>query len=242
MASETASHRPHARSRRPGPVRRGARRSRARERDGRSGRRASNVKTIDLTDNPGNWFDTGQNIAGTRSLTIVPSGTTVRFNVAKPAAMTVHTATSLAFPTGASSMPYDQDNAFRGTEDVTLTDPGLYVFVCKLHPFMLGAAIVDDPATPELDLGKTMTLMNGVTVPTASDFALRLVRSFFIVTKPANYQVHSAAHPTTWDPVYPAVPVRAFDKDGNPVVIQNLDAFTRRSPGRPPPSTRPTGR
>jgi DNA-binding beta-propeller fold protein YncE len=186
---------------------------------------ASNVKTIELTDNPGNWFDTGQNIAGTRSLAIVPSGTTVRFDVAKPAAMTVHTATSLLYPTGASSMPFDQDKAFRGTEDVTLSDPGLYVFLCKLHPFMLGGVIVDDPATPELDLGKTITLMNGVTVPTASDLALRLVRAFFVITNPANYQVHSAAHPTTWDPVYPAVPVRAFDKGGNPVVIPNLDEF-----------------
>jgi DNA-binding beta-propeller fold protein YncE len=186
---------------------------------------ASNVKTIELTDNPGNWFDTGQSIAGSRSLAIVPSGSVVRFSVAKPAAMTVHTATSLAYPTGASSMPFDQDKAFRGTEDVTLNDPGLYVFLCKLHPFMLGGVIVDDPATPELDLGKTITLMNGVTVPTSSDLALRLVRSFFIITNPANYQVHSAAHDTTWDPVYPAVPVRAYDKDGNPVVIPNLDTF-----------------
>jgi DNA-binding beta-propeller fold protein YncE len=186
---------------------------------------ASNVKQIDLTDNPGNWFDTGQTIAGTRSLAIVPSGTTVRFNVAKPDAMTVHTASSLAFPTGASAMPFDQPEAFQGTEDVTLTDPGLYVFICKLHPFMLGATIVDDPATPELDLGKTLTLKSGVTVPTASDLAIRLVRAFFIVTNPGNYQVHSASHPTTWDPVYPAVPVRAFDKDGNPVVIDNLDEF-----------------
>jgi DNA-binding beta-propeller fold protein YncE len=186
---------------------------------------ASNVKTIELTDNPGNWFDTGQTIAGTRSLAIVPSGTTVRFNVAKPTAMTVHTATSLAFPTGASSMPFDQDEAFRGTEDVTLNDPGLYVFVCKLHPFMLGGVIVDDPDTPELDLGKTITLMNGVTVPTASDLAIRLMRAFFVITNPSNYQVHSASHPTTWDPVYPAVPVRAYDKDGNPVVIPNLDTF-----------------
>jgi hypothetical protein len=186
---------------------------------------ASSVKEIELTDNPGNWFDTGQTIAGTRSLAIVEPGTTLRFKVAKPAAMTVHTATSLGFPTGAGSMPFDQDEAFRGTEDVTLTDPGLYVFVCKLHPFMLGAVIVDDPNTPELDLGKTMTLLNGTTVPTASDLALRLVRAFFVITNPANYQVHSAAHPTKWDPVYPAVPVRAHDKDGNPVVIEDLDAF-----------------
>jgi DNA-binding beta-propeller fold protein YncE len=186
---------------------------------------ASNVKEIELTDNPGNWFDTGQTIAGTRSLAVVEPGTTLRFKVAKPAAMTVHTATSLAFPTGAGSMPFDQHEAFRGTEDVTLSDPGLYVFVCKLHPFMLGAVIVDDPATPELDLGKTITLLNGATVPTASDLAIRLVRAFFIVTNPANYQVHSASHDTTWDPEYPKVPVRAYDKDGNPVVIPDLDAF-----------------
>ena len=184
---------------------------------------ASNVKEIALTDNPGNWFETGQDIAGTRSLAVVPSGTTVRFTVAKPATMTVHTATSLAFPTGASSMPFDQDAAFRGSEEVTLTEPGLYAFLCKLHPFMLGAVIVDDPATPELDLGKTLTLANGATVPTASNLAHRLLRAFFVITNTANYQVHSASKPTTWDPVYPKVPVRAYDKDGNPVVIDDLD-------------------
>src|SRR5215208_1683421 len=186
---------------------------------------ASNVKVIKITDNPGNWFDTGQTIAGTRSLAVVPSGTTVRFDVAKPDAMTVHTATSLLFPTGASSMPFDQEQAFHGTEDVTMSDPGLYVFVCKLHPFMLGGIIVDDPATPELDLGKTLTMMNGATVPSASDLSLRLVRAFFNITSPGNYQVHSASKPTTWDPKYPAVPVRAFDRDGNPVVIPDLDAY-----------------
>jgi DNA-binding beta-propeller fold protein YncE/plastocyanin len=186
---------------------------------------ASNVKVIKLTDNPGNWFDTGQSVAGTRSLAVVPSGTTVRFDVSKPDAMTVHTATSLLYPTGANSMPFDQDKAFRGAEDVTLTTPGLYVFVCKLHPFMLGGIIVDDPGTPELDLGKTLTLMNGATVPSASDLSLRLVRAFFNITSPGNYQVHSAAHPTTWDPKYPAVAVRAFDKNGNPVVVPDLDAY-----------------
>jgi DNA-binding beta-propeller fold protein YncE len=206
---------------------------------------ASNVKLINLTDNPGNWFDTGQTIAGTRSLAVVQPGTRLRFNVAKPAAMTVHTASSLLFPTGASSMPFDQPQAFRGTEDVTLTDPGLYVFVCKLHPFMLGAAIVDDPATPELDLGKTITFMNGVTVPTASDLALRFVRAFFNVTSPANYQVYSADHSTTWDPVYPAVPVRAYGKDGNPVVIPNLDTFLGNHFHEPvtlPKATAPTAK
>jgi DNA-binding beta-propeller fold protein YncE len=206
---------------------------------------ASDVKVIDLTDNPGNWFDTGQTIAGTRSLAVVDPGTTLRFNVAKPAAMTVHTATSLLFPTGASSMPFDQDKAFRGTEDVKLTDPGLYVFLCKLHPFMLGGVIVDDPGTPELDLGEKITFMNGATVPTASDVALRFVRSFLNITSPGNYQVYSADHATTWDPVYPAVPVRAYDKDGKPVVIPNLDEFLGNyfhEPVTLPKATAPTAK
>ena len=79
--------------------------------------------------------------------------------------------------------------------------------------------IVDDPATPELDLGRTITLVNGVTIPTASDLALRLVRAFFVITNPANYQVFSATQATTWDPTYPAVPVLAYDQSGAAVSI-----------------------
>jgi DNA-binding beta-propeller fold protein YncE len=178
-----------------------------------------------LTDNPGNWFDAGVDIAGTRSLVIAAPGDNVRFIVRRPESETVHTATSLLFPTGAAGMPFDQPTAFRGTRQVRLTSPGLHVFVCKLHPFMLGGVIVDDPATPELDLGKTITLINGATIPTASDLALRLVRAFFVITNPANYQVFSATQATTWDPQYPAVPVLAYDQSGAPVSIPNLDAF-----------------
>jgi DNA-binding beta-propeller fold protein YncE len=178
-----------------------------------------------LTDNPGNWFDAGVAIAGTRSLVVAAPGDMVRFIVRRPETETVHTATSLLFPTGAAGMPFDQPTAFRGTEQVRLTSPGLHVFVCKLHPFMLGGVIVDDPSTPELDLGKTITLVNGVTIPTASDLALRLVRAFLVITNPANYQVFSATQATTWDPTYPAVPVLAYDQSGAAVSIPNLDAF-----------------
>jgi DNA-binding beta-propeller fold protein YncE/plastocyanin len=178
-----------------------------------------------LTDNPGNWFDAGVEIAGTRSLVVAAPGDKVRFIVRRPQSETVHTATSLLFPTGAAGMPFDQPTAFRGTEQVRLTSPGLYVFLCKLHPFMLGGVIVDDPATPELDLGKTISLVNGVTIPTASDLGLRLVRAFFVITNPANYQVFSATQATTWDPKYPAVPVLAYDQRGAAVSIPDLDAF-----------------
>jgi hypothetical protein len=122
-------------------------------------------------------------------------------------------------------MPLTQSKAFRGTVQARLTKPGLYVFLCKLHPFMLGAAIVDDPATPELDSGKSVRLSTGRTIPTASDLALRLVRALFVITNTSNNQKYSATGDTTWDPTYPPVPVLAGDQHGNPVSVPNLDSF-----------------
>jgi DNA-binding beta-propeller fold protein YncE len=178
--------------------------------------------TFQLTDNPGNWFDSGTDIAGTRSLVVARPGDTVRFEIGSMT-NTVHTASSLLWPTGAAKMPFDQPHAYRGVEEVRLTTPGLYVFLCKLHPFMLAAVIVDDPATQGLDLGKTVTLVNGATIPTASNLAFRLVRAFFIITNPQNYQVYSPTG-STWDPVYPAVPVLAYDQNSQPVFVPDLDA------------------
>src|SRR3954454_11122499 len=178
--------------------------------------------TFQLTDNPGNWFDSGIDIAGTRSLIVAQPGDMIHFDVSAMT-NTVHTASSLLWPTGAANMPFDQPHAYRGMQMVTLTTPGLYVFVCKLHPFMLGGVIVDDPATDGLDLGKTITLLNGTTVPTASNLAFRLVRSFINITNPQNYQTYTKTG-STWDPTYPAVPVRAYDGNNNPVYVPNLDA------------------
>jgi DNA-binding beta-propeller fold protein YncE len=205
--------------------------------------RGAVVHTFQLTDNPGNWFDSGTDIAGTRSLMVARPGDTIRFEVGTQS-NTVHTATSLLWPTGAAKMPFDQPHAYRGVEEVKVTTPGLYVFVCKLHPFMLGAVVVDDPATQGLDLGKTITLLNGATVPTTSNLALRVLRAFFYVTNPQNYQVYTATG-STWDPVYPAVPVLAYDQDGNPVFVPNLDAMFQsyfHEPVSLPASTPPTGK
>jgi hypothetical protein len=183
------------------------------------------VHAFNLTDNPGNWMDTGLDIAGTHSLAVVSPGDTVSFTVATPASQELHTATSLLWPTGAANMPFTQPKAFRGTVQVELITPGLYVFLCKLHPFMLGAAIVDDPATPQLDLGNEVTLSTGRRIPTASNLALRLMRAFFVITNPANYQRYGAASDTTWDPTYPPVAVLAADQNGDPVAVDNLDTF-----------------
>lgn len=175
---------------------------------------AAGVVNFVATDEPGPWFQcigNGCVQAGTQSLAIVQPNTPVKITVGNET-NTVHTFTSLLFPTGARKMPFDQRSAFRaGSRTANLKDPGLYVFVCKVHPFMLAAVIVDDPATPGLDLGENITLVNGITVPTSSDLATRLLRAFWLITNPSNYQDHNpATNPTlTWTMNYPpGVPIR----------------------------------
>ena len=162
----------------------------------------------------GPWFQcvgAGCVQAGTQSLAVVNPGTDVRITVGQESG-TVHTLSTLIYPAGAQQMPFDQPAAFRAdSRSVTLNDPGLYVFVCKVHPFMLAATIVDDPATAGLDLGEDVSLVNGITVPTSSDLATRLLRAFWLITNPLNYQDHNpATNPSMkWTINYPAgVPVR----------------------------------
>jgi len=158
---------------------------------------------FDLTDEPGAWFrSTAGPIAGSNSLAVATPGVDVRFS---GRSHTVHTMTSLLFPTGAENMPFDT-NAQKGSASVVLRTPGLYVFVCKIHPYMLGAVVVDDPNTAGLDLGENITLVNGITVPTSSDLATRLLRTFFIATNPGNWQ--NFASPAPWHITYPSVDVR----------------------------------
>jgi DNA-binding beta-propeller fold protein YncE len=176
---------------------------------------ASDPRIIfDLTDEPGAWFrNAGGPVAGFKSLAVATPGTEVRFT---GKSNTVHTRTSLIFPTGAINMPFDTPPR-KGSDEVVLHTPGLYVFTCKVHPYMFGAVIVDDPNTPGLDLGETITLVNGITVPTSSDLATRLLRTFFIATHPANWIDYTAAGP--WHITYPSVDVRITGG-----AVANLDA------------------
>ena len=156
-----------------------------------------------VTDNPGRWFDTGSAVAGNRSIAIAKPGVRVKFS---GDSNTVHTRTSLIFPTGAAGMPHNDTKHSDGGDDVTLTTPGLYVFFCSIHPYMFGAVIVDDPNTTGLDLGSSISLINGITVPSSSDLATRLLRTFFIATNPANWQDYASNKP--WHVTYPDVDVR----------------------------------
>ena len=161
-----------------------------------------NEVNFSLTDHPGRWFDTGTVVAGNRSIAIATPGVRVNFSGNSD---TVNTRTSLIYPTGAARMPFNTEPK-KGGDSITLTTPGLYVFTCSIHPYMFGAVIVDDPATTGLDLGSSISLINGFTVPTSSDLATRLLRTFFIATNPANWQNYASNSP--WHITYPNVDVR----------------------------------
>ena len=175
----------------------------------------------DLMDLLGDLQNTSQ------SLTVDP---TVNFHVKAPDAATVHSVTSLIWPTGAKGFPFDQSSAFIGDQSITLTQPGLYAFACKIHPYMLGAVVVDDPLTPGLDFGKSLdvNVRGGITVPSDADIISELVQKFFRITVPSNWQHYSATDSTTWDPHYPPVPILVYDKDKKPELIPNLDAYFQK--------------
>jgi len=183
------------------------------------------VVSFEAGDNPGNFFtcvNTGNSNSlgcanvtpGGKSLAVIAPGETVGFPSVSAEASTIHTTLSLIYPTGASNMPFKAAIDFRnpapgGVATVQLNEPGLYVFICDIHVYMFAGVIVDDPATPGLDLGKNITLVAGpagpLPFPTYSDLAVRLLRTFFIVTDPTNWKDYTKS---SWTPAFPAVPVR----------------------------------
>lgn len=54
-------------------------------------------------------------------------------------------------------------------------------------------------------------------MPSSAHEILSIVRSFFIVTEPANWQYYAADHDTSWDPSYPAAPILTYNQDGSPI-------------------------
>lgn len=184
---------------------------------------ASDPVTFKVTDIPGHWFDTGVDIGnGNRSLAIVSPGTVINFKQDNGdgtfTAEARHTVTSLLWPsTAPTDYPnqlIDQATANQDNHSVTLSTPGLYVFVCKLHPYMLGGVIVDSTATPAgLDIGNSLTLLvqrevtdPNLTFNSNSNLGLRLLRAFFIVTTPSNWKDYTKVG-SKYEPKYPPVPV-----------------------------------
>ena len=187
--------------------------------------------TFKLNDEPGSWFDTGVSISGGKALAPVlklpgvPAKATFEVGPGT-GADTLHTVTSLIRPVGAA--PLDESSGFTGTREYDFKVPGLYAFTCKIHPYMLGAVVVDDPMTEGLDFGKQsiVNMYNGaVVVPTYSDLIFQLVHTFFKATVPSNYQVFKPDAESTWDPKYPPAPILTYKKDGTAALLPTLDGF-----------------
>jgi DNA-binding beta-propeller fold protein YncE len=221
------------------------------------------VKFI-ATDEPGTWFKcvspfidpseggcVPKGIGLTESLAIINPGDTVQIDMGRGTnnddvdkTNTVHTFTSLLWPIkangkNADNMPFDQpEGAFRGTRSVRLTTPGLYVFVCKLHPFMLAATIVDADGLGGggLDLRNPIRLISYPTLSfdTTSNLAVRLLRAFFLITNTNNYQNHDPATNLSreWKVTLPAVPVLLTG--GVPATLSDLSINTTLNPTVPP--------
>ena len=185
--------------------------------------------TFDVTDEAGHWFDSGTPVGSTRSLAVVKPGDKVAFLQTKskygPSGQSrvesFHTVTSLIWPVDATPTErIDQDKANKDDHEVTLNTPGLYVFVCKLHPYMLAGVVVNDEKTDGLDIGEKLHLF-GVThtadvrqaadatkaFPSNSNLGLRLLRAFFVVTSPSNWKDYTKVG-EKYQPTYPPVPVR----------------------------------
>jgi DNA-binding beta-propeller fold protein YncE/plastocyanin len=134
-----------------------------------------------------------------RSVAVINPGETVIFGMKD--SQTKHTITTLIYPEEAERIGgngiltmagighYDQQMGIRGTailsdaagKPVGLETPGLYVFVCKIHPYMFGAVVVDDPTTfvtmgqygdaplPLLDLSPKLEILTRHTSDTNGD-------------------------------------------------------------------------
>src|SRR5262245_53493174 len=109
--------------------------------------------TMNLTDEPGNWFKSEN--TGT-PFTVVKPGDRVDFEIDNCCTRTKHTVTLLMKPTG-SAVVMDQDQAQRGGGlSVEFDLPGVYLFHCKIHPYMTAVVGVTDNSGNIPDVTSTM--------------------------------------------------------------------------------------
>jgi YVTN family beta-propeller protein len=100
------------------------------------------VDTMNLTDEPGKWFRS--QITGT-PVTVIRAGQRVDFKINNCCTSTRHTVTLLMKPAG-SRVVLDQDSSQSGTLSATFDVPGVYLFHCKIHPYMTAVVGVTNAA------------------------------------------------------------------------------------------------
>jgi len=101
--------------------------------------KSSVVDHILLSDIPGNWFKS-DNLG--IPISVIHKDETVEFDL-KSITDVSHTVTLLTKPTG-SSLDIDQDRADDDDVRVRFNEPGVYLFACKVHPYMMGVVVVLD--------------------------------------------------------------------------------------------------
>jgi DNA-binding beta-propeller fold protein YncE len=155
---------------------------------------------FEMTDEPGHWFKDPKSGG---SLVVIKPGEAVLIKVSAQT-NTDHTITSLAWQPGAAGFPIDQEKPSNSSVTHTFEKPGLYVFTCKVHPYMFGAVIVDDPNTEGLDIGAELQLVTGAKIPTTTDIAKKLLRTYFVTTTPALWRDYRKP---TWEVKLPDLPI-----------------------------------
>ena len=95
---------------------------------------------VHLTDAPGNWF---RGDASGTPVTVISPGDRVDFKINNCCTSTRHTVTLLVKPE-ASAISLDQDQSQMGTLSLEFDVPGVYVLVCKIHPYMTAVVAVTD--------------------------------------------------------------------------------------------------
>jgi DNA-binding beta-propeller fold protein YncE len=101
---------------------------------------AEAADTMHLTDEPGNWFRS--DATGT-PLAVIGAGDQVDFKIGGCCTNTRHTVTLLVKPE-ASAVSMDQGSSQMGTLSLAFDVPGVYVMVCKIHPYMTAVIAVTD--------------------------------------------------------------------------------------------------
>ncbi|MDT8407553.1 MAG: hypothetical protein RQ715_09925 [Methylococcales bacterium] len=173
---------------------------------------------LEMNDEPGTWF---KDPTDGDALVVIKPGQA--FQIKTSGSNTIHTITSLLWPAGAKDFPVDQDEASDVSVTKGLDKPGLYVFTCKVHPYMFGAVVVDDPNTEGLDIGSELQLVTGAKVPADSDIAKKLLRTFFVVTTPALWRDYTKPE---WNVALPDIPLNI---KGNTI---SLSALSLKAPNK----------
>ena len=148
--------------------------------------------TFYLTDEPGNWFRSESLGA---PLSIIEPGDEIDFRINDCCTNTRHTITLIIKPT-ASKMEFftddtDQDKAGKGKESMEFDAPGVYVLLCKVHPYMTCVVAVKDKkgnipdVTPDA-LPFILHLTNALGLPADTTLPATTVLSVLTTVAPSN--------------------------------------------------------